>query len=193
MKKRLIGILTALIVLLALSGCAKEEPAPGTATASADPNATYSGTIHSLSYDAIGITTASGEILISLIDSTVYQLDMAGGEITDSMEQLPSQEMGTPTAPSMDAMPERPSEGMGEITPPDGQTMPQGGSRPGFSGGMENMKLSVSSLTLGATVSVTTDSNGSAATVTLSVTGLQGGMQRPNDAFQPSGSFDQMN
>lgn len=168
----------SLFLCLLFAGC--------TSAPSAKANVTYTGTVVALRADSIALSTDDGEITIALTDQTTFAYDGT----MDNMGQLPNG--------GMDGnMGQRPNGGMefpdGEMTPPDdmpdgeisgtiGQLpedgtmdpsqmqpqMPDNGEM-GGDFGAEMPEITVYQLTLGVSVTITTDSSGNASTVTVSM------------------------
>lgn len=186
-------LLALLCMALCLTACAEKEVAT---TAAAVPTVaagtTYTGTISALSMTSITVQTESGDVVIPLTDSTVFTRDLDADALQPPQnDDSIGGDMGT--LPDGD-MPQDPLDG--EL-PPDGMGNMGGMEKPGGNGGMEkpdgnggmgdmgNMggmgqmgdpndmldsflgEASLYSLTLGMSVTVVTDDNAQAASVTF--------------------------
>lgn len=204
MIQRIISILTVTALLLSFAACDKQETAGG---AAADPNATYTGTVSAISTQSITISTEAGEVTITLTDTTAFSRGFSMGEIPegmgDGMLEIPS---GGEAPDGMIEIPEGMGDGTIEIPngggipgdmeePPegmDGAVLPedQDGANNGQmdQGGMgiidpmdgQNQDATIAVVFIGASVTIVTNENGAAASVTVSVEDW-GGMQWPDN------------
>lgn len=174
---RLTALLTTLAVLVSLTACSRDD---SSASSGVMPNATYSGTIRAITDHSVTLSVENGEVTIELTASTVFQRDFGMDEMPGGMGGMPG---GTGEIPGgMGGMP----GGMGDMPSGTGG-MPGGtGDMPGGTGGMPGdgvnppekpdgvpgQPLTWSELVIGDRVTVVTNSEGTAATVTATGSGV---------------------
>ena len=201
MKKRLTCILAAGALLLSLAACGNQDPVESTdGPAAAEPNTSYTGTVSAVSAQSITVSTDAGDMVFELNDSTTFSRasGMGGqqpgdmgeiptdmGEAPEGMEEPPAG-MGDASGEIVPAKPEgEAAEGSGqEGEPPElpaGETGKSSGDSMEPMGG-QNLELSISDISIGDTVTVETDENGTAASVTVS--GGEISMEKPGDMGQ---------
>lgn len=173
--KKFLGILLSTVLLLSLCACGS----------SVKGNTTYSGTVTALSLTSVTLKTENGEVTISLTEDTLFTADLSqGGDLNGDLQpdggtdQLPGGDIILPDGEA-GQLPE------GDAGTPDGEMgqPPEGGMMaPGDMGGMmpggdmgdpegNPMSFSVYNLSLGDSITVETDKNGKAATVTMDIAG----------------------
>lgn len=144
--KRILSVFLGGLFLSSLCACG----------GAAKGNTTYSGTITALSLTSITLQTENGEVAISLSENTTFVADISDlGDVSS-----PGGEMGQ--------LPD------GDTALPDGVQPPEGGiggdmMRPDGVGGMDGNRsdLSIYNLSLGTSITVETDGDGKALTVTV--------------------------
>lgn len=171
-------LLVAALAVLMLTLCACGSSAKG--------NTTYSGTVTALSLTSVTLKTDDGEVTISLKEDTVFTADLSDFEFGDmgdmevpdegfgqlpdgEMGQLPDGDMGELSDGEIGQLPEG-DMGGGMMDP--GGMGGQGGMMPG--GDMEQiggMTFSVYDLSLGDTLTIETDGDGKADTITIAAMG----------------------
>ena len=186
-KKRILCGAMAAAMTVSLAACSKgqTDATPVTSTTAAETetttaanaaaNSTYTGTVTAVSAASLTLSTESdGDITVPLTDATTYTRGgMGGGQAPDgNPPELPSGDSGGSrnggTPPELPAdVPEKP-----DGAAPDGQP------------GGEAEALSYESISVGDTVTVTVDDDGSAATVELAggmggPGGMGGGSSKP--------------
>ena len=168
MMKRISCIFAATILLLSLAGCA----------AKAKANTTYTGTVSAISADSITLSTNDGDVTIQITANTQMTMGGFGGFMPGGDFNMPADGQ----RPERGEMPEggfekpegnfeRPE---GDFTMPEGMTPPEGGFGGGF-GGMD-----ITSIPTGASVTVTTGADKTAATISMSMNFQGFGGQMPN-------------
>lgn len=189
-------LLALLCTALCLTACAEKEAATDATIPTVAAGATYTGTISALSLTSITVQTENGDVVIPLSDSTVFTRDLDAGELQPPQngDNSIGGDMGTLPEGDMPEDPvggELPPDGMGNMggmEKPNGNGDMQMPGENGDIGGMGDMgnmggmgqmgdpndkldsflgEASIYSLTLGMHVSVTTDENALAATVTF--------------------------
>lgn len=171
--KKASAMLLAFSMPLCLCACSKNAEA-----AIAQPNTTYEGTVSAISTASITISAETEEIAIALTDNTVYGRDMGMGDAAGMPEgNMPGEPKDTPEKPDGEASDQ-------DKTPPE----KPGGENSGASMGADMPLPTISDISIGTAVTVVTDENGSAASVTL--TGGMGGKQRPGGMDSGVESYD---
>jgi len=201
-------------LLLTLAACGNQEPVETTGgTATAQPNASYTGTVSAISTSSITVSTDDGDITIELTDDTTFSREFGMvGQQPGGMGEMPSDmvQMGGETPPekpegeAADAagqegtppdLPERDATNGNnqEGTPPE---LPQGEMSGNNSNEIQIMdsqmqSLTIADISLGDNVTVETDDKGKAASVTLSggETNAMGQMQQPGNMGQMPGGM----
>lgn len=191
--KRIISMFTAAAMVLSFAACSKQKTVE-TEPAKIEMKATYTGTVSSVSTDAITVSTEDGEVTVLLTDSTTFRREMGMGDMGQMPEGGTPGDMGempgdgeTPSDkpegdPQQGALMDKPDGEAGsqlDGTPPE---MPNG-QQPGEGAGdipekpegenaapdmgMNLPEITVSNISLGDTVTVETDASGNAVSVTL--------------------------
>ena len=116
MKKRILSILTAIMLLFSFTAC-------GNKGNSAEANTTYTGTVAAISEKSITVSTEDGDVVIALSEETTFGRGFGmGGQKPDNMGEVP----GNMEMESMGEMPESMGEvpeSMGEM--PEGMEVPE--------------------------------------------------------------------
>ena len=186
MLRKIISFAALAALLLSLCGCG------------AKANTTYTGTVEAISSDSITLNTGNGKVTIQLTANTQFSMGGFGG-----FGQIPEGDW-----PANGQRPERGEKPDGDFKKPEGDfqfpegempifeggempdfgqfpegqmpadmTPPEGGSFEGFSGfgGMN-----ASGIPVGASVTITTGADKTAATISLSMNFQNFGGQMPN-------------
>ena len=184
MMKRISCMFAATILLLSLAGCA----------AKAKANTTYTGTVSAISADSITLATNDGDVTIQITANTRMTMGGFGGFMPGGDFNMPADgqrpergEMpeggfekpeGNFERPEGDfTMPEGEMPDFGQFPEgqmPEGMTPPEGGFGGGFSG------MDISSIPTGASVTVTTGADKTAATISMTMNFQGFGGQMPN-------------
>ena len=167
MLRKIISTAALAALLLSLCGCSSKA------------NSSYTGTVSKISADSITLETESGKVTIKLTASTQFSMGGFGG-----FGQIPEGDW-----PADGQRPERGEKPEGDFTKPEGgaqfpegkmpegMTPPEDGSFDGFSafGG-----LNYSSIPVGASVTITTGADKTAASIFLSMNFQNFDGQMPN-------------
>ena len=170
MMKRIFCIFAATILLLSLAGCA----------AKAKANTTYTGTVSAISADSITLATNDGDVTIQITPNTQMTMGGFGGFMPGGDFNMPADGQ----RPERGEMPEgnferpegdftRPEGEMPDLGQfpegqmPEGMTPPEGGFGGGFGGEFGGMDIA--SIPTGASVTVTTGADKTAATISFVV------------------------
>ena len=188
MFRKIVSIAALAALLLSLCGC------------SAKANTTYTGTVTAISADSITLETDGGKVTIKFTDNTQFSMGGFGGfgqipegdwpgdgqrpergEKPEGNFKKPEGNFEKPEGDFQFPEGQMPSFEDGEMPDfsqmPEGMPRPEDGSFDGFSG---FGGLNYSSIPLGASVSVTTGADKTAATISLSMNFQNFGGQMPN-------------
>lgn len=162
--KRTAAMLLVAVMILSFASCSKTESGEASDDSLAQANAVYVGTVNVLCNEFITVTTGADErVTVIITADTVFSKEADGMGDMPTGGGMP----GGNTPPDMPAgdMSGMPTDGNTPPDKPDGDMggMPMGGGMP--------TQLTIADISIGDTVTITTDANGYAATIVLAASG----------------------
>lgn len=198
--KKAVAMLLVAVMILSFASCSKTEGGESSeGEMSAQANTTYTGTVSVLCNEFITITTdAKLRITATITADTVFSIENNGGMgdmpmggdmptggntppdmPNGDMSGMPMDGNTPPDMPSGD-IPTMPEGGMGGMPEGGMGGMPEGdmGSMPDMPSGGMSTEATIADISIGDTVTITTDDNGYAATIVLAASN---GGQNPDN------------
>ncbi|MGN0131104.1 MAG: hypothetical protein ACI4AA_01545 [Lachnospiraceae bacterium] len=167
MGKSKTGILMIFSLVVFLAACGRQDTEE---TAAVKSNSSYVGTVSAITSDMITLSTDDGDITIEFADSVVFGREMDKGELKSERPEGATENGQGETPPER---PEGATENGQDGTPPERSE----GTKRNDDSGMDSMErrsgnLTFSDISVGDTVTVNTNDEGKAVSVTLSDSGM---------------------